>query len=183
MAIEAASPLLKAGKCTLDVVGDGPEMPFLRDLVARLGIIDKVNFHGWLKHDQVMATLAECHAMLFPSIREFGGGVVLEAMARGVFPIIVDYGGPGELVTKSTGVAIPIGDRGSIVAGCRQALVATLDNPRALDAARRAAIAHCRQHFTWTAKAKQIRRVYEWVLGGTRPDSNLVAEPASDLTT
>lgn len=174
MAIEAAAPLLRSGKCTLDVVGDGPEMPMVRSLAESLGVVGSVRFHGWLKHEQVMATLSTCHAMLFPSIREFGGGVVLEAMARGVFPIIVDYGGPGELVTNNNAARVPIGDRESIVAGCRHALATALEAPEALESARRNALARCHELFTWTAKAAQIRRVYDWVLGGPRPDLDLL---------
>jgi glycosyltransferase involved in cell wall biosynthesis len=174
MALDAAAPLLRDGRCTFDIVGDGPEMPSLRAKARELAVDDRTRFHGWLSHNDVMATLANCHAMLFPSIREFGGGVVLEAMARGVFPIVVDYGGPGELVTSDTAAAIPIGSRESIVAGCREALLRILEAPSALDAARRNGLSRCRGLFTWGAKANQIRRIYDWLLGGKQPDLDLL---------
>jgi glycosyltransferase involved in cell wall biosynthesis len=42
----------------------------------------------------------------FPSIREFGGAVVLEAMAAGLPCIVTDYGGIAEYVTDQSGFRI-----------------------------------------------------------------------------
>jgi glycosyltransferase involved in cell wall biosynthesis len=175
MAIEAAAPHLLAGSCTLDIIGDGPEGPTLRDLAVKLGVTSQVRFHGWLPHDQVMATLSRCHAMIFPSIREFGGGVVLEALARGVFPIVVNYGGPGELVATDSASVVDLGNRESIVAGYRQALSTAIGDPGTLDSARRRGLLRAKTLFTWQAKAVQISRVYAWIMGGNRPHSNLLA--------
>ena len=76
MLIEAAAPLLKAGKLHLTMIGDGPLLPELKRTVADLGLSEAVEFCGWLKHQQVQDVMAACDLLTFPSIREFGGGVV-----------------------------------------------------------------------------------------------------------
>ena len=141
-------------------------MEGLRAQARDLGIDGAVTFHGNLAHESVQEVLARANLLTFPSIREFGGGVVLEAMALGVVPLVVDYAGPGELVTKHTGFKIPLGSRGEIVAGLRDALERVLADPSVLPPLARAARERVLQDFTWAAKARQLARVYDWILQG-----------------
>ncbi|MFL5310817.1 MAG: glycosyltransferase, partial [Myxococcales bacterium] len=94
-----------------------------------------------------------------------GGGVVLEAMVLGLTPIVVNHGGPGELVTDETGFRVPLGSRESIVAAFRDILAALAASPERVrligDRARR----RVRKQFTWDVKAGQIVEIYRWVLG------------------
>ena len=84
MLLAAAAPLLQSGAMTLEMIGDGPMMNELRAQVAEEGTDAAVTFHGWLPHGEVESVAGRCHMLTFPSIREFGGGVVLEAMALGL---------------------------------------------------------------------------------------------------
>lgn len=169
MLMDAAAPLVRDGRLALDLIGDGPMMEDLRARAADLG--PGVTLHGWLPHAEVQSVAARSQVLAFPSVREFGGGVVLEAMAIGLMPMIVDYAGPGELVTEANGVKIPMGDRDAIVAGFRAALNAFVEAPRAAREKGAAAQAVVRQNFTWAAKARQVSRVYDHVLGsGAKPD-------------
>ena len=164
MLLEAAAPLLLDGRMTLEMIGDGP---MLADLVARAaaaGLAPAVRFHGWLPHAEVQNVAAACTALTFPSIREFGGGVVLEAMAMGLAPVIVDYAGPGELVSAGTGFTIPLGRRPEIVRALRATLERLAGDPVAVARAGAAARARVEALFTWDRKAEQIARVYDWVL-------------------
>lgn len=175
MLLAAAAPLLRAGRLTLDIIGDGPMLPELRKLAEDEGIGQAVTFHGWQAHDSVQDIAARCHLLTFPSIREFGGGVVLEAMALGVVPMIVDYAGPGELVTPDTGIKIPIGPRAAIIKGLRNALTQVADHPRMLDPMSIAARERVRALFTWERKAAQVAQVYDWARGAMSGKPDLLA--------
>jgi len=165
MLIEAAAPLVRAGRIVLDIVGDGPQMPELKALRAQHGIESGVQLGGWVEHAELQKRMILSHVLGFPSIREFGGGVVLEAMALGLAPVVVDYGGPGELVTRESGIAIPMGTRSQIVERLREALLrlsANRDMVREMGARARERTLSL---FTWESKALQVLEVYRWALG------------------
>lgn len=169
MLIEGTKPLLRAGNLVLDIVGAGPMEAELRATVAREGLNHAVTFHGWLPHDRVQDVLARANLLTFPSIREFGGGVVLEAMALGVVPVICDYAGPAELVTPETGFKLPMGTRAEIVDRLRHRLEALTRDPSALPGMGAAARDQVQSLYTWSRKAEQIRAVYDWVLAPDGP--------------
>ena len=164
MLLSAAAPLLRDERLVIDMIGDGPMMPALRAQVQADGTAGAVNFHGWLAHADVQTIAAQSSVFAFPSIREFGGGVVLEAMALGLVPLIVDYAGPGELVTPDVGFKVPMGDRAAIVAGFRVALEQLAANPAALAPLATNARARVQAAYTWPRKAAQVAQLYDWVL-------------------
>jgi glycosyltransferase involved in cell wall biosynthesis len=162
--IEAASGFLKANQLKLHIVGDGPQKKSLDELVARLGVGANVEFHGWLPHVQAQQILGMCDVLALPSIREFGGGVIVEAMAQGVPAIVADYGGPSELVDESSGIKVPFVDRESLVRGFERAIHEILEKPEMLEVLGSAAQHKVVATLTWEAKAKQILEVYAAVL-------------------
>jgi len=162
MLIEAVAPLVRAGRLRLDILGDGPLMPVLRELVQQHDLQSGVTLHGWIAHEQLQAIMRECQLLLFPSIREFGGGVVLEAMALGIVPVVVDYAGPAELVTDEVGFRVPLGERSKIIERLRATVSGICAEPQQLRAKSEAARARVRDFFTWDVKARQVIEVYDW---------------------
>ncbi|WP_232622814.1 glycosyltransferase family 4 protein [Pseudorhodobacter sp. MZDSW-24AT] len=167
MLLEAAAPLLRDGRLVLEIVGDGDQKAALQAQAAAFGA--GVVFHGWKAHAEVQDIAARCQVLAFPSIREFGGGVVLEAMALGLAPIVVDYAGPAELVTEATGWKVPITGRAGVVAGLAARLAWCVDHPEAVAAKGAAARARVEAAFTWARKAEQVLSVYRWVLQRSGP--------------
>lgn len=163
MALDAAAALMRNGRMTFEIVGDGPEMAALCIQARDLDVRPRMS--GWLPHDEVAQRLAAADLLLFPSIREFGGGVVLEAMAAGTPALVVDYAGPAELVTPDTGWTVPLGPREAIVAALSARLSALVSDPADLAQRGRAAQARVARDFTWAAKARQVLSVYDWALG------------------
>ncbi len=172
MLLEAAAPLLRTGAATLDIIGDGPERARLQSILDQQGLTDAVRMEGWIDHAKLGPRLRESDLFVFPSIREFGGGAVLEAMALGIPPVVLDHGGPPELVPPGTGFVLPMTHREDIIRRLRELLIAVSTDAARLDEVGRKAQQHVGTYYTWEAKAKQILEVYDWLLGRreTKPD-------------
>jgi glycosyltransferase involved in cell wall biosynthesis len=179
MLLEAAAPLIRSGALTLDIIGDGPQMPELQEILRLKELGDGVKLHGWVDHGRITNFLLESDLFTFPSIREFGGAVVQEAMAVGLVPIVVDYGGPAEFVTEQTGFLVKLGNRRQVIEQLRSILTCLANEPSLIETKSQAAIRRAREHFTWRSKAERILEVYRWLLG-QRPEKPSFPMPAPD---
>jgi glycosyltransferase involved in cell wall biosynthesis len=167
--LEAATEFVHNGQLELEIIGDGPQRPFLESLADRLGIKQKVHFHGVAPHSDLCDLLRTCDFLALPSVREFGGGVVLEAMSLGVMPIVANYAGPAELVDDRTGIKVPFTDKQSLIDGFRSAIRDAIRTPHNLDLLGAAGRRKVLKKFTWEEKARRIKMVYNAVLNDLMP--------------
>lgn len=148
----------------LVVLGDGPERGRLEVLTREFGLAERVRFLGWVDQRSLGGELRAAQAFVFPSLREFGGGVVLEALASGLPAIVVDYGGPGELVDPDCGILLPMLPRDKLVPLLQEAMERLSGNPDSCRQLGRRACEKVRDHYVWPAKAGKVVEVYRQVL-------------------
>jgi glycosyltransferase involved in cell wall biosynthesis len=168
--IQSAAALIKEKKIQLDIVGDGWDRSNLEALTRDLGLEKDVTFHGWVSHPQAMEILARSHIMAFPSIKEFGAGVVVEAMARGVVPIVVRVGGPSDLVEEGCGIVLALKNEPDTIQDLKRALEELVNNPVRIGQLGEAARAKTGSTYTWEKKAELLAAVMNHAMGaGSRP--------------
>ncbi|WP_441000660.1 glycosyltransferase family 4 protein [Fodinibius sp. SL11] len=82
--IYALSKLKKQGQnFEYCIVGDGPRMKSLKELVIELGLVNEVSFEGYLSREKVAAQLKDSNVFIMPSNPETLGRAFLEAAASG----------------------------------------------------------------------------------------------------
>ncbi|MGA8088012.1 MAG: glycosyltransferase family 4 protein [Terracidiphilus sp.] len=171
LALRAAAPLLQNDSARFTVVGDGPERDRLQQLTVSLGIEKAVTFCGWLSHTEALGRLQSADVLVFPSVRDFGGGVVFEALAGGTVPIVVDFGGPGDIVLPQIGYKVPLTNEADMVMRMQEILVDLAADRDLLNGLRREGMAYAKERLTWDAKAQCTTRVLNWAVGrGLKPD-------------
>jgi len=77
--------------------GDGP---YYGSLYARMKKHGRVVFTGRMNRSDLPELYSSCHCLVFPSVTDTFGMVVLEAQACGLPAIVSDFGGPKEIIVN-----------------------------------------------------------------------------------
>jgi glycosyltransferase involved in cell wall biosynthesis len=171
LALRAAAPLLRSDLAHFTILGDGPERNRLEQLAKSLAIEKAVSFHGWVSHAEVLRRLRSADVMVFPSVRDFGAGVVFEALATGAVPVVADFGGPGDIIRPEVGYKVPVTNESEFVSQMETILTDLAGNRELLNRLREQGMSYARECLTWDAKAESTTRVLNWaVRRGPKPD-------------
>lgn len=148
----------------LRILGDGPEMPRLQSMVAELEAGNRITLEGSKSQAEVADAMRHADAFVFPSIRELGAGVVIEAMASGTLCIVTDYGAPGDLAANGRGIRVPLAALEEMVGTYRTALEWCLTHTTEAHTSVARALEYAVDLYTWDAKARYTARIYDAIL-------------------
>jgi glycosyltransferase involved in cell wall biosynthesis len=143
----------------LKILGKGPLESRWKKLARRLGVAQRCQWLGWLPHDQAMKQYEWADILVFTSLRETTGTVVLEALGHGVPVICLDHQGVKYLVTDKCGVKIPVTTPAKVILGLRDAITALADDQKRINALSREAVARA-QRFLWSHNGKYMASIY-----------------------
>ncbi len=156
-----------AEKCPdaeLIIVGDGPERFRLEDLVHRLRLQTQVCFEEWMPREKVLQKMHSCDVFLFPSLRDGGGAVVVEAMAAGKPVVCLDLAGPGMHVTDECGIKIPAQSPEQVVREMAAALERLYNDKELRCRMGKIARARAEQLYHWDRLGERLNQIYEHAL-------------------
>lgn len=138
----------------LTVIGDGADKARWVKLAQELNL--PVDWLGWMPKEQVVAAYSEYDLLFYPSLRDSGGFVVLEALEQGLPVASFKLGGPGVVVDGSCGVAVPpASSLDETITRYAAAVVEMLDRLEAGEKFQQACDERVRQ-FTWGALIDRI---------------------------
>jgi glycosyltransferase involved in cell wall biosynthesis len=144
----------------LDIVGEGPEREECERLISNLGLAGRICLHGWRTKAEVAQFYRQADVFVFPSYREPGGNVALEAMGFSLPLVVVDRGGPGSAVSSHCAIKLDATTPEALAVDIAEAI-----RRLATDAALRqkmgvAAYEHVRQTALWSAKLDRMDSIY-----------------------
>ncbi len=171
LALRGAATLLRNDRATFAVVGDGPERHRLEKLSRTLGVERAVAFHGWLSHSEVFSHFLLADVFVFPSLRDNGAGVVFQALMTGAVPVVVDFGGPGDIINPEVGRKVALTNESDVVIQIGNVLNELANDRELLDGLRSQGMVYARENLTWDVKAQRTTQVLNWVVKrGPRPN-------------
>ena len=170
------------------VVGDGPARSALETLARKHKILGremnqpgKVFFAGWLHQRDLAHVLADQDALVFPTLCECGGAVVLEAMAAELPVIATDWGGPPDYIDESCGILVRPDSAEGFVIGLTEAMRRLAASPQLCLEMGRAGRLKVEHLFSWEKKVEELLAHYRQAIDAYRrraeADFNSSAEP------
>jgi glycosyltransferase involved in cell wall biosynthesis len=170
LALEALRVLRAiAPSATLELVGEGPERPRLEALAARLGVADRLVWTPWSPRSEIFARMRQSDVFLFPSLRDGGGAVVVEAMASGLPVVCLDVGGPGFHVRNGYGFKVQPGPPDAVAAELAAAVGRFWCDPGLKDRQGREARERAASYYTWSRLGEKLTGIYNDALAGRPP--------------
>jgi glycosyltransferase involved in cell wall biosynthesis len=92
----------------ITMIGQGPAQEDWKQLISQFKLGDSVTWIPWMKQQDLLAAYQTFDLLLFPSLHDSSGNVVLEAMASGLPVVCLDLGGPAQIVNESCGRVVPV---------------------------------------------------------------------------
>ncbi len=110
IAIEAMTALVnRIPNLRLTIVGNGPEEGRLKADVALRKLAGNVDFIPRMPQEKFLRLYDNHDLLLFPSLHDSAGCVVLEALSHGTPVACLDLGGPKDIVTPQCGIIVNTG--------------------------------------------------------------------------
>lgn len=106
----------------LDIAGDGWDKPAMERLAQKMGLSDRITWHGWCNSQQLETLYHQSFAVIFPSLwPEPAGLVTLEAYAR-YRPVIASAVGgiPEHIQDGKTGILVSLNNVSQLAAAIAQ---------------------------------------------------------------
>ncbi len=148
-------------KAEYRIIGDGPEIYSLRQLVRELHLEHKVKFLGALSREKTLATLIESDVLVHPSLHDSGGWVCVEAMACGKPVICLELGGPAYQVTAQTGFKVAAQNPDQAVRDMSAAMVRLAVDPGLRFAMGAGGQARVNEHFAMENIGRTMTSLYD----------------------
>jgi glycosyltransferase involved in cell wall biosynthesis len=162
--IDALAQMPHDAPYCLRVLGNGKYFDAWRRHARRRGLDQRIEWLGWLSHEEALKQYAWADVFVFTSLRDTTGTVIAEALAAGLPIVCLDHQGAYDVVTKDCGVKIPVTTPREVKSGLRDAIIRLAHDPAERERLSRGAIDRAREYL-WTRQGEKMAEVYWRALG------------------
>jgi len=145
----------------LILVGDGPLLPYIKNLVKNYNLESNVVFTGFIEHNRIPEILSKAYAFIFPSLSEGMPVAVLEAMACGLPVIASDLPGIREIIRNGyNGILVPSKSTFAL----KEAMIRLISNEQLAKKMGERARKHIEKRHSWDCVLKALDGTYKEIL-------------------
>ncbi|MGB8535479.1 MAG: glycosyltransferase [Acidobacteriaceae bacterium] len=160
-----AMALSKYRDSCLLVAGSGTGQTEMEDLARSLELGNRVEFLGRVPHETMEALFHSCDALVFTSLRDSFGSVILEAMSNGLPVIALNHQGVRAFVPDDAAIKVPVNSPQQVITDLAQAFDTLAKNPQLKRTMSSAALAFAESQ-TWNRRAEKMNEIYAETMNG-----------------
>jgi len=138
------------------IVGDGPELKKLERMSVK-----STRFIKWMPRKDLLLEIEKSDVFLFPSLRDGGGAVVVEAMAMAKPVVCFDIAGPGFHVDENCGIKIKPSNPRQAVEDLAQALEKMYLDKNLRERLGLGARKKAEENYNWDKLGERLKKIYE----------------------
>jgi glycosyltransferase involved in cell wall biosynthesis len=159
-----ALALARIENLEFNILGGGPALESWKRLPHQYGLERQVFFRGKVPFKGLASYYAAADVLVFPALRDSGGSALLEAMARYVPVVCLDWAGPGEMIDSESGIKVPVVNPVQTIQEFADALVRLQREPDLQKKLAEAARRRAENVFRWEAKRQLLEKTYRSLL-------------------
>lgn len=145
------------------ILGEGRLKNRWQRLARRRGVERHMRWLGHLPYREALRQNEWADVMVFTSLRDTSGNVLLEALANGLPVICLDHQGARDIVTRECGIKVRVTRPGETIAGLARAIEHLAREGDVWERLSAGAIERAREYL-WDAQGERMAQVYARVL-------------------
>lgn len=144
----------------LRMLGRGRDESAAATMVSELGITDEVKLLKRIPLEELNQLIVTSHIMIFSSVKDTSGTVVLEAMCKGKPLICLNHQGVGDMTTDNTAIRIEVSSLEETVENFANAIVSLAKDEALVKRLGAASRERVLSDYVWDEKAKKMNHIY-----------------------
>lgn len=147
----------------LQMIGEGEMTERWKTLSRKIGIDDRVTWHGRVSRKRVKEIMVESDVFLFPSLNDCYPAVIGEALSVGLPVITTDIPGVGDMVGEKSGYRLHADTPNGLVRRLSDSIIRLIEDPVELERIR-SGVSLCTKEFLFENKMKLLEGIYQEIL-------------------
>jgi glycosyltransferase involved in cell wall biosynthesis/peptidoglycan/xylan/chitin deacetylase (PgdA/CDA1 family) len=152
----------------LRLLGEGTRERAWRRMARRLQLADRIEWLGWLPHSEAIEQYSWADVLVFTSLRDTSGNVVLESLSAALPVICLDHQGVHDIVTNECGVKVPVTTPRDVACRLRDAIAILCKDADRWERCSAAALGRATE-YSWSRQGERMAAVYRQVLAAGKP--------------
>lgn len=154
---------LKNYNINLSIIGDGPLINKVRSVIEKKKL-NNINLYGHIPYVEIQKIYESHEVFIFPSYRDTGGNVLLEAMSKKLPIICIDHQGAADIVPDKGAIKLKLNNYTELKQSFLNAILSFMNNPNKRHEMGESLNQHLIDNYLWDTRAKKLITQYRSLL-------------------